>query len=104
MASPLEGKRTTLANFGLATNLSLFFLGHFCILCCVPQESVFFLAGNKYLEVKKLDSPPSDPIVKEQVVTLAQPLERLLDVLAPGIFLLPEVLLWAGGYDSVVFC
>ena len=35
VASPQEEERATLAIFGLATNLSLFFLECFCILCCV---------------------------------------------------------------------
>jgi hypothetical protein len=38
--------------------LSLFFLGRFCILCCVKQKSVFFLGGNEYLGVQKLNLPP----------------------------------------------
>ena len=41
MTSPWEGERAT-GNFGLATNLSLLFLGRLCILCCVPQKSGFF--------------------------------------------------------------
>jgi hypothetical protein len=46
-----------IGNFGLPTNLKLFFLGHFFILGCVPH---FFLAENEYLGlgVKKLNSPP----------------------------------------------
>ena len=49
VASPWEGGKSHISDFGLATNLSLFFLGHYCILCCVPQKS-FFLAGNEYLQ------------------------------------------------------
>jgi hypothetical protein len=29
--------KSHIGNFGLAMNLSLFFLGRFCILCCVPH-------------------------------------------------------------------
>jgi hypothetical protein len=47
-----------IGNFGLATNLSLFFLRRFCILCCVPQKP-FFLVGNEYLEVKRINLPPT---------------------------------------------
>ncbi len=45
-----RGKNHT-GNFGLATNLSLFFLERFCILCCVPPKKN--LAGNEYLGVKR---------------------------------------------------
>ncbi len=47
-----------IGNFGLATNLSLFFLGRFCILCCVPQKKHLFLVGNDYLLVKKAQFTP----------------------------------------------
>jgi hypothetical protein len=39
----------------------------------------------------------SDAVVEEQVVTLVQPTENLLDVLALGNFLLPTVLSWVRG-------
>jgi hypothetical protein len=41
--------KSQIGNFGLATNLSLFFLRRFCILCCVPQ--FFFLVGFVGAEV-----------------------------------------------------
>jgi hypothetical protein len=44
-------------DFGLATNLTLFFLGHLYILSSVPQPSVFFLARNEYLGVKNSIRP-----------------------------------------------
>ena len=59
--------KSHIGNFGLATNLSLFFLGHLCILCCVPQKSSFFLAGNEYLGVKKLNSPPATVLLLSQL-------------------------------------
>jgi hypothetical protein len=34
--------KSHIGNFGLATNLSLFILGCFCILCCVPHNSFYF--------------------------------------------------------------
>ncbi len=38
----LRRGKSHIDDFGLATNLSLFFLRRFCILCCVLQKSVFF--------------------------------------------------------------
>jgi hypothetical protein len=37
----LRRGKSHIGNFGLATNLCLFFLRRFCILCCVPQKSFF---------------------------------------------------------------
>jgi hypothetical protein len=34
--------KSHIGDFGLATNLSLFFLRRLCILCCVQQKSFFF--------------------------------------------------------------
>jgi hypothetical protein len=44
-----------------------------------------------------------DAVVKEQLITIPQQSERLLDVLAPGYLLLPVVLLWVV-YDCLVLC
>ena len=59
MTSPWEGERAT-GNFGLATNLSLLFFWDISVFCVVSQKNqVFFLVGNEYLGVKKLNSPPT---------------------------------------------
>jgi hypothetical protein len=54
--SHLKKGKSHIGNFGVATNLSLFFLKCFCILCCVSQKISFFLAGNEDLGVKKINS------------------------------------------------
>ncbi len=41
-------------------------------------------------------------VVKEQVITIAQLPERLLNVLLPGNFALPAVFPWIRGYDGFV--
>jgi hypothetical protein len=44
----------------------------------------------------------SNAVVEEQVVAIAQSLERLLNVLLPGYLALPAVFLWIRGYDGFV--
>ncbi len=53
LASPPEGERATLANFSLATNLSMFFLGRFWILYCVPWKKN---SGKKWAYKSKKSS------------------------------------------------
>jgi hypothetical protein len=49
--------KSDIGNFGLATNLSFFSVTFLYFVFC-PTRISFFLVGNKYLGVKKLNSPP----------------------------------------------
>jgi hypothetical protein len=72
-------------------------LGVGCVDCCS-----LFVAGVVFGQAGPFILCKGNAVVKEQVVTFAQSPERLLNVLLPGIFLLPAVFSWIRGYDGFV--
>ncbi len=61
-----------------------------------------FVAGVVFGQAGPFVLCEGNAVVKEQVVTIAQSPERLLNVLSQGIFLLPAVFSWIRGYDGFV--
>ncbi len=62
----------------------------------------FFIVGVVIGQAGPFVLCKGNAVVKEQVVTIAQSSECLLNVLLPGNFLLPAVLPWIRGYDGFV--
>ena len=58
-ARKLTHTKSQLGDFGLATNLSLFFFRDVSVFLLCPTKISFFLVGKEYLGVKKLNSPPN---------------------------------------------
>ncbi len=76
----LRRGKSRIGNFGLAANLSLLFLGSFCILCCVPQK--LFFSGRKWVSRSKKNS-----------FTPYQPKSKARCMIRPGYW----VRFWGGG-------
>jgi hypothetical protein len=72
-------------------------LGVGCVDCCT-----FFVASVVFGQAGPFVLCEGNVVVEKQVVTIAQSLERLLNVLLPGNFLLPAVFSWIRGYDGFV--
>ncbi len=63
---------------------------------------MFFVAGVVFGQAGLFVLCKGNAVVKEEVITIAQASEHLLNVLFPGNFLLPAVFLWIRGYDGFV--
>ncbi len=72
-------------------------LGVGCVNC-----RKFFVAGAVFGQDGPFVLCEGNAVVEEQVVTIAQLPEHLLNVLLPGNFLLPGVFSWIRGYDGFV--
>jgi hypothetical protein len=72
-------------------------LGVGCVDC-----RTFFVAGGVFGQAGPFVLCKGNAVVEEQVITFAQLPERLLNVLLPGIFLLPAVFSWIRGYGGFV--
>ncbi len=72
-------------------------LGVGCVDC-----RTFFVAGVVFGQAGPFVLCKGNAVVEEQVVTITQSPERLLNVLLPGNFLLPAVFSWIRGYDGFV--
>ncbi len=61
-----------------------------------------FIAGVVFGQAGPFVLCEGNAVVKEQVVTIAQLPEHLINVLLPGGFLLPAVFSWIRGFDGFV--
>ena len=71
-------------------------LGVGCVDC-----RMFFVAGVVFGQAGPFVLCKGNAVVEEQVITIAQSPERLLNVLSLGNYLLPAVFSWIRGYDGL---
>jgi hypothetical protein len=75
-----------------------------CATLCVGRIDcqTFLIVGVVFGQAGPFVLCEGNAVVKEQVLTIAQLPERLLNVLLPGNFALPAVFPWIRGYDGFV--